>query len=127
MEDFFGDMIFSYTRAQAIEDGVLVDVTDAAREVGLALHTAVTESVWAEIRAIPEAFKGSQDEKSRLQDILVAAAFHARIAPEGMRQIFFRVIMPVEGESKRQHTYQLHIGPGDVGEPVLTIMQEYED
>ena len=30
----FGPIIFSYTRAQAIEDGVLVDVTDLARRAG---------------------------------------------------------------------------------------------
>jgi len=34
MEDTFGPVIFSYSRAQAIEDGVLVDVTETAKEGG---------------------------------------------------------------------------------------------
>ena len=31
------DLIHSYTRAQAIEDGVLVDVSDVAKEAGFKL------------------------------------------------------------------------------------------
>jgi type I site-specific restriction-modification system R (restriction) subunit len=30
----FGDVIYSYTRKQAIEDGVLVDITEMAKEAG---------------------------------------------------------------------------------------------
>ena len=30
MNDVFGPVIFSYSRSQAIEDGVLVDVTETA-------------------------------------------------------------------------------------------------
>ena len=32
----FGDVIYSYTRKQAIEDGVLVDITEMAKEIGRA-------------------------------------------------------------------------------------------
>ena len=32
--DIFGEVIFAYTRRQAIEDGVLVDVTKEAKEAG---------------------------------------------------------------------------------------------
>jgi len=34
MTEFFGEPISVYTREQAIEDGVLIDVTDTARENG---------------------------------------------------------------------------------------------
>jgi hypothetical protein len=34
------DLIYSYTRAQAIEDGVLVDVSEMAREGGIRFHVA---------------------------------------------------------------------------------------
>ena len=34
VESFFGDVISTYTRAQAIEDGVLIDVSSMAREAG---------------------------------------------------------------------------------------------
>jgi hypothetical protein len=40
------DQIISrYTRAQAIEDGVLVDVTEQAKETGLLLPTVITDHV----------------------------------------------------------------------------------
>ena len=37
-ESIFGDVIYSYTRAQAIEDGVLVDAGPMAKEVGFKLY-----------------------------------------------------------------------------------------
>jgi len=33
-ESFFGNVISAYTRAQAIEDGVLIDVSSIAKESG---------------------------------------------------------------------------------------------
>ena len=42
----FDPVIFAYTRAQAIEDGVLVDVSDTAREAGFKIPVAVSRSVW---------------------------------------------------------------------------------
>ena len=41
----FGPVIFSYTRAQAIEDGVLVDLSAWAREEGFRYPLAVTSTV----------------------------------------------------------------------------------
>ena len=37
----FGPVIYAYTRAQAIEDGVLADVTETAKEAGFKLPVAV--------------------------------------------------------------------------------------
>ena len=31
---FFGEVVYSYSRAQALADGVLIDVSDTAREAG---------------------------------------------------------------------------------------------
>ena len=50
----FGEVIFGYTRRQAIDDGVLVDVTEMAREAGFSWPFAMTAEVWALIEAIPE-------------------------------------------------------------------------
>ncbi len=40
------DVIYSYTRAQAIADGVLKDVTKKAREAGIRFPVAVTANLW---------------------------------------------------------------------------------
>lgn len=38
-ENPFGEVIYAYTRAQAIEDGTLVDVTETAKAVASTLGT----------------------------------------------------------------------------------------
>ena len=68
-------VIFSYTREQAIADGVLVDVsqTKEAREAGFKIPIVVTAGAHALIE-VPEALKGVQDYKGRLWDTLFLAA-----------------------------------------------------
>ena len=39
-------IISTYTRKQAIEDGVLIDISTAARESGFKLPTVVTERLF---------------------------------------------------------------------------------
>ena len=52
------DVISAYSRAQAIEDGVLVDVTavapDLVQNAGIRLHVAMTNTVWGEYVEVPE-------------------------------------------------------------------------
>jgi len=46
MDDpIFGAVIFSYPRAQAIEDGVLIDVPRVPRETGITIPVALTGAV----------------------------------------------------------------------------------
>ena len=42
LEDFFGPPIHVYTRADAIADGMLKDITADAAEAGFTLHTVMT-------------------------------------------------------------------------------------
>ena len=44
--NIFGEIICSYTRAQAIKDGVLIDVSEAAKEAGFKIPVAMTDTVW---------------------------------------------------------------------------------
>lgn len=46
---FWGDPVYVYTRRQAIEDGVLVDVSQLAIEAGFKWPFAMTAEVWATI------------------------------------------------------------------------------
>ena len=68
-DDGFGPVIFSYSRAQAIADGVLVDVTEMATEAGISVPTAVTAAVWERFVKVPDGVDG-QDERGRLWDVL---------------------------------------------------------
>ena len=50
--DFYGDPIAVYTRAEAIADGALVDVSTWARELGYLVPTAITHGLCAEIERL---------------------------------------------------------------------------
>ncbi|BBL79292.1 hypothetical protein RxyAA322_11460 [Rubrobacter xylanophilus] len=45
---FRGEPIHTYTRAEALADGVLVDVTETAREAGFRVLVALTRGIWAD-------------------------------------------------------------------------------
>ena len=42
------EIIYVYTRAQALEDGVLIDVSDTAREAGFKCPVALTSAAYAD-------------------------------------------------------------------------------
>jgi type I site-specific restriction endonuclease len=46
LTDLFGDPISIYTRAQAIADGVLVDVSDRAKRFAIRFPVAVTDGLY---------------------------------------------------------------------------------
>jgi hypothetical protein len=58
------DPIHSYRRAQAIGDGVLIDVSTAAREAGIRYPVALTAAVWERCVTAPPgvALAGPGDE-----------------------------------------------------------------
>ena len=66
-QDF--ELISSYSRQQAIEDGVLVDVTVQARETGILLPTVLTDHLHHVLEEIPAGSLG-QDYRGRLYDVL---------------------------------------------------------
>ena len=67
LEDFA--LIHSYSRQQAIADGVLVDVTSEARETGIPLPTVLTDHLHGILEKIPAESQG-QDYRGRLHDVL---------------------------------------------------------
>jgi len=72
------DQIISrYTRAQAIEDGVLVDVSPQAKETGLLLPTVITDHLHHVLEDIPKESHG-QDYRGRLHDVLWMAYLKLR-------------------------------------------------
>ena len=64
-------IIHSYTRAQAIEDGVLVDLTEWARETGFHIPVACTAAVWRQYVTPPKGTRElGQSERGRAHDML---------------------------------------------------------
>lgn len=124
------EVVFRYTRADALEDGVLVDVSERAREAGFRIPVALTARAWSECVAWPETESAIQDESGRLWDVVFMAAAAARRAArrgEGGRTTFEMVVVPRGGTAPTPTTLVLHIGPGDQGECVGTVMAPGED
>ena len=135
-DEMFGAVIFQYTRAQAIEDGVLVDVTEMARQAGIKHPTAITAGVFDAYVHVPKALEGMQDEQGRLWDILWMFAWHVRIGEikgnEGMFEVSFltnEATGPNDTAKIRNETVTLKAvcGPNDDGSPCITIMKPDED
>ena len=107
------NLIFVYTREQAIADGVLIDVTESAKEVGLALHTVVTQGVWAECVSVPDGVT-SQDESGRLWDILWMLRYAILKQRKTESQMMFELVV-VNDEEKPAELVKLKaiVGPED--------------
>jgi len=127
----FGDVVFAYTRAQALADGVLIDAGALAREAGFKWPVALTAAAWEDCVAWSRsdtALQVPQDQTGRLWDVLVLAA-HAARTGSGSALYFDLCRVPRDGHARRPTvtTLKLFVGPGDAGEPVVTILQPEED
>ena len=113
----FGPMISCYTREQALEDGVLMDVTEMAKSVGFRLHTVMTAGVVAQVT------EGITDSNVALKQAALRAVLHALMAAIKQQT------KPTDTCYFDVGTWKLWalVGPGDTAAPVLTIMLEGED
>ena len=118
------DIIHSYSRAEAIEDGVLIDVSKQAAAVGITLHTAVTPGIWAELIGNPK-WEGWGTEDERLKRLLSDACNELEKAGSGIA--FFSIRMVDMGSIVGEIHLRAQRGPGDNLEPVLTVMLGQED
>ncbi len=118
--------LHTYTRRQAIHDGVLLDVSKTAREAGFVIPVAVTAGVWSECIRVPEGV-GGQSEVGRLWDVLQTLRLAIRGA-RGKDRVEFAVLV-VREDTERTPLVPLYAvcGPGDDAEPVLTVMLPGED
>ena len=130
----FGDPISTYTRAEAIADGVLVDVSETAAEAGITFPVAITRRLW-ETWIEPSEFlqRQGQDVAGRLWDTVYMLRLAAR---RGGERIDYRVVYLMESKRRLRdgtNVYQKTVtlkalcGPGDDVEPVITVMLPDED
>ena len=122
------EVIYSCTRAQALEDGVLVDVSEMAKEAGIKFPVALTATVYGKYVEVPDGVTG-QDETGRLWDILWMFRCAASRCQGDTLQ--FQLYVRSHNRERLDHrdlvTLKAVCGPGDQGEPVITIMLPDED
>ena len=132
-EYFFGDVISTYTRTQAIADGVLIDPGNVAREAGIVWPVAITAEAWADCVAWTDADTKRQvyqDQSGRLWDVIYMASHAIRNCKERTNELSFQIFrVPRDGKSVESElmTLKLIVGPGDAGEPVITMLLPHED
>ena len=130
-ENAFEDMpvIFRYTRAQAIEDGVLVDLTEWSKEAGFKIPVACTAAVWNDYVVPPKGTEAlGQSTRGRAHDLLwMLYAAIRQSSSTWEDQLRYRVIFVMPGGKQETVTLKSICGPGDEGDPVLTVMCLDED
>lgn len=120
------DIIDSYTRVEAIDDGVLIDVSTTAHEAGIRFPVALTCAVWSDYVAVPDGVNG-QDEAGRLWDILWMLRCAIGRAKEGTRALVYCLHVRNDNHRPRLVTLKAHCGPDDDGKPCITVMMPSED
>ena len=119
------EVISTYTREQALADGELIDVTEAAKEVGFIHPTAVTRAVWERYIKVPGAVPW-QDVRGRLHDVVwmarsgIAMGCNDPVVP-------FVMVVDNDGKGPKDVRLKAVAGPGDNAESVITIMLPDED
>ena len=145
-DDFWGEPIYSYTRAQAIADGVHVDLTTATddkgqllcHQAGFKMPIAITRTAWAKAVEAGGSWKpdgegevlelqGGQSLTGRLWDVLWTLRAACDRAGNADR-VDFQILLDVHANGHLE-TVRLWAlcGPGDNAGPVITIMLEGED
>ncbi len=121
------DIIYSYTRKQALEDGVLIDVTETAKEAGFVVPVAVTNGLYAEYIEPSESLKNlGQTTNGRLWDVLFMLHLKIHNCPKA-NTVIYTVAFEKENGMTDEINLKAVIDGGDDGNPVLTIMKENED
>lgn len=118
------NIVFAYSRAQAIADGVLIDAGEMAKEAGFRYSVALTAAAWQLCVAVPEACPW-QDERGRLWDVLNVLRVSSR--NKSSSGIEFSLLVQNDDTGPKLVTLQALCGPGDDLEPVITVMLPGED
>ena len=128
MNDFWGEPISTYTRAQAIEDGVLVDLMQGEMAAVARQHykhpIACTSAVFSIMQRAVENKRYGNSYPGILHDMLwMSRVMKRQVDPS---TVIFRVLIAGAGRQKN-YDFRLTVGPGDQGEPVITITLPSED
>jgi hypothetical protein len=145
-DNFWGEEIFRYTRAQAIADGALVDLTTATddqgqllcQKAGFKVPVAITRTAWAKTIEAggtwkPDGegeileLKGGQSLTGRLWDVLWLLRRACGQAGDTDR-VHFEVLVDVNGDGRHERVKLWALcGPGGDANPVMTVLLLGED
>ncbi|MBF0480255.1 MAG: hypothetical protein HQK81_08320 [Desulfovibrionaceae bacterium] len=114
-------LIFSYSRKQALDDGVLVDITQEAKESGFKIPVAVSDNLFHEYINPPPGLEGEgQSARGRLHDVLHMLKV-AISSNKNEPMLFFDVLFLMRHGHHDKVELFAEIGPDGAGKPCMTI------
>lgn len=122
------DVIHSYTRKDAIEDGLLIDVSEMAKEAGISFPVAITASIQSLIDNKPDI----EDVEGRTWDVIwmLRCAIVGAITSKkyGEDTVVYQLILNNPSKAiPTEISLKAQVHGGDNGEPVITVMLPEED
>jgi hypothetical protein len=124
----FGKINYSYSRAQAVADGVQVDVTRKAVEAGIRFPVFLTRTVFDAYVTVPPDVDG-QDEAGRLWDVVWMLRFAIRKAQAGQARLPFALYVRNDNHRPKLVKLIAVCGATDIDDPApaITVMLPDED
>ena len=125
----FGEVIYTYTRAQAVADGFQIEVTKTAEEAGIRFPVFITRGVYEQCVAVPPGVTG-QDEAGRLWDVVWMLRFAIlRSKPGTSRFIVALYVRNSNSHPARLTKLIATAGAVDVDDPAtaITVMMPDDD
>ena len=124
----FGPVVYSYTRAQAVADGVQVEVTKTAQEAGIRFPVFLTRTVFDAYVAVPPDVSG-QDEAGRLWDVVWMLRFAIQRTKRGVERLPFALYVRNDNRAAKLVKLIATCGPLDIDDPqpAITVMMPDED
>ena len=122
------ELIFSYSRSQALDDGALLDVSELAREAGFKFPVAVSDTLYYGYLKPPlDLVKAGLSFEGRLWDTLSVLRYAIKASPATDRLSFTVLFAQVPGAEPEPVELLAVCGPDDSGSPVITIMLPSDD
>ena len=137
------EVVASYTRKEAIADGVQVRIEDKIRkEAGIRAPVFVTDTVWDRYLKVPAGMTGHQDMEGRIWDMLYMFALRARRnsdSPKVEFKVIFQMNRDVAWDKNerragsnpelREVTLTAEIGALDIDDPspAITIYTHHDN
>ena len=116
----FGEVIFAYSRAQAIADGFQVEVTKTAQEAGIKFPVFLTRNVFEAYVTVPPGVIG-QDEAGRLWDVVWMLRFAILRSAAGCERLPFALCVRNDNHKPKLIKLIAACGPLDMNDPQPAI------
>ena len=123
------NVVYQYTRSQAIADGFQIEVTKTAQEAGIRFPVFITRGVYEQCVAVPPGVTG-QDEAGRLWDLVWMLRFAIIRAKTGTSRLSFALyVRQSDHHPARLMSLRATAGAVDIDDPApaITVMLPDED